>query len=199
MKINCKKLELLRVFDEAVLKPFRVLSYDYTKLDMDIILGENPNKEFPYPHIDLSKKPFLLVIPYYNYTNLWNRIINGIKIFTGKLDDLLFADNKNGMHEIGHFLHMTEKIDWEEWARETGHELDLEYRGERRQVPSYEDFANDFSKLIDYSLPDYYFKAFGLEKTKDYHVLENLEILKRAGYLKPAFYYSTRKGILDKY
>lgn len=198
MKINCKNVKLLQVFDNAVLKPFRVLGYDYTKLDMDIIIGENPDPDFPYPHINISKKPPLLVIPYYNYINLWNRIINGVKIFTGKLEDLLYVDNKNGMHEIGHFKHL-DNIDWEEWARETGHELDLEYRGPKRQVPSYEAFANDFSKLIDYSLPDYYFKVLGVEKTKDYHVLENLEILKRAGYLKPAFYYSARKGILDKY
>lgn len=192
MKIICKYPKLLQVFDSLVLKPFRVLKFDYSKYfdGFKIYIGENPGN-VEYSHINPETKE--IVIACNNYFKLGN-------IFKNK-EILLFTDMKEGMHELWHGVHFKELAtlpDWYEWSQKTGHELDLNY-SQISQVPSYETFAREGAKLIEYLIPQYYLDLLGIEKTPDYKALENLEILKRAGYLKPALYYRTRKNILDKY
>lgn len=70
-------------------------------------------------------------------------------------------------HEIGHVIHNKylgmDKVKWEEWARETGHSLDLTPKSQTC-IPSWEEFSKDIYKIITEGvIIPYYFKLIGLK------------------------------------
>ncbi|KJS84980.1 MAG: hypothetical protein JM58_09430 [Peptococcaceae bacterium BICA1-8] len=190
MKIESNHVKFTELFLNKILLPFKVIKFPIHELlnGWDIILGHNPNKEFPYPHIRYTEK--LMVLPFYN-----------VNLFGWEEQKFIDTDCQKGLHEIGHIWHFTKMPNknnpsWIEWANKTGHKLDFTY-SERSQVPAYENVAYDFEKLYYWKLPKPYFELMGATHTLDYVVLNATEVMK--GIVPAKVLNSTVEAIIKKY
>jgi hypothetical protein len=123
------------------------------------------------------------------------------KIF-GKELRFALRDCEESIHEVFHNIHFIKlptREDWDKWGLETNNKVCLEYINPQVQVPSYEKFARDGQKLINFDLPDWYINSLGGKKNLDYEIGRGAYALLQIGVMSAERYNKIRSAILDKY
>lgn len=166
-------------------------NYEQWTQDLDVFLDTNPTTSginSQRPHYDPNHARPRIVIP------------NLMEIYQLMGEQGLDAQIDIFQHEIGHHLHFLKLIQklpdgrfrdipemWQNWAKETGHKLDLTPQTKRGYwfIPSYEAFAWDVWRMVtNRTIYPYYIKLAGLRMatitSKDYKILKDSDGLDRA-------------------